>query len=32
MTNTIPAPLHALILLFVWSVLAARSTLLRFNN
>lgn len=32
MTNTIPAPLHALILLFVWTVLAARWTLLRFNT
>ncbi|GBF17459.1 hypothetical protein Br6_04865 [Rhodococcus sp. Br-6] len=31
MTNTISPPLHALILLFVWSVLAARWALLRFR-
>ncbi|WP_137726381.1 DUF6545 domain-containing protein [Prescottella subtropica] len=32
MTNTIPAPIHLLLLLFIWSALAARWTLLRFNN
>ena len=32
MTNTLPAPVHALILLFVWTVLAARWTLLRFTT
>lgn len=32
MTNTIPAGLHALILLFVWLVIGARSVLLRFNT
>ena len=32
MTNTLPGPVHALILLFVWTVLAARWTLLRFTT
>ncbi|WP_420879045.1 DUF6545 domain-containing protein [Rhodococcus sp. (in: high G+C Gram-positive bacteria)] len=32
MTNTIPAPIHALLLLFIWTVLTVRWALLRFNN
>lgn len=31
MTNTIPAPVHALLLLFVWTVIGARWIMLRYN-
>ena len=31
MTNTIPAPIHALLLLFVWTVIGARWIMLRYN-